>query len=448
MAPIVVVRGPRRVGKTVAQLQVIESLLSDGVSPNRILRVQFDDVAGLLKMQSPIKSIVEWFEARILRKKLNASARAHEPAFMFFDEVQNLDNWAAQLKHLVDSSTVYAVVTGSSALRIELGRDSLAGRIQTIEVGTLTLREISKIRFGSTLRAALPDADIHKLADKSFWYEVRNVGLEQRELRDEAFDAFSERGGYPLVHEHMDVPWEEMAPQLVETVIRRVIRHDLRVGETKGRKRDEGLLEEVFRMSCRYAGQAPQIRAFVEEVQHALAGNVGPARIRHYLEFLERALLLRAIRPLEIRLKKAKGANKLCLADHGLRAAWLGEKIPLSPAKLRAKPELADLAGHLAESVLGAYLLTIPGLTVNHFPARNKEPEVDFVLTIGDVRIPVEVKYRRRAGGGEHTEGLRHFMGKLAYRAPFGVLVTQNDDDAAEDPNIISVPLSTVLMIR
>ena len=44
LAPIVVVRGPRQIGKTTAQLQLISDLLEEGVRPQRILRVQFDEL--------------------------------------------------------------------------------------------------------------------------------------------------------------------------------------------------------------------------------------------------------------------------------------------------------------------------------------------------------------------------------------------------------------------
>src|SRR5438552_1241363 len=47
IAPIVVVRGPRQIGKTTLQLQLIQALLKEGVSPRRIFRAQFDDLPAL-----------------------------------------------------------------------------------------------------------------------------------------------------------------------------------------------------------------------------------------------------------------------------------------------------------------------------------------------------------------------------------------------------------------
>ncbi|MBX3730272.1 MAG: ATP-binding protein [Candidatus Sumerlaeia bacterium] len=447
IAPIVVVRGPRQIGKTIAQQQYISDLLAAGCSPTRILRVQFDELPSLRGVQEPILRIVDWFERTILGRTLNEAAHAGAPAQLFLDEIQNLPDWAPQLKSLVDSTTVQVVVTGSSALRIEAGRDSLAGRITTIEAGTLSLSEIAGFRGIEFPAPFLGDNGLDRMLEQSFWTDLRDHGRRHAAARDETFRAFSDRGSYPIAHERQDLPWQVVADHLNETVVRRVIRHDLRMGE-RGRKRDEALLEEVFRIACRYAGQSPALALIADEARRALQANVGGQRTNQYLRFLGGSLLLRLIEPLEIRLKRKRGAPKLCLTDHGLRAAWLQELVPLAPDALAREPSLSDLAGHVAESVVGATLCTIGGLDVAHFPERGGEPEVDFVLTIGTRRIPLEVKYQRRIDPLRHTVGLRSFMEKAVYNAPFGILATQADTDAVTDPRIVTLPVSSLLMLR
>lgn len=447
LAPIVVVRGPRQIGKTTAQLHLVEDMLKSGMEGRRILRVQFDELREMARFDSPILRIADWFERAILGSSLNEAARAGAPAVLLLDEVQNLDGWAPQLKSLVDSSTVQAVVTGSSALRIEAGRDSLAGRITSIEAGTLSLTEIARLRGWDLGEPYLPDNGLEPMVHPSFWTGLRDHGRSREQARDAAFGAFSERGGYPLAHLRAQAPWAEVADQLNETVIKRVIQHDLRLG-ARGRKRDAALLEELFRLCCRYAGQAPAIQTMAREIHRVLQANAGVQRINAYLRFLGDTLLLRLIPPLEIRLKRKRGSPKLCLVDHGLRASWLQEQIPLAPARLREEPELTDLAGHLAESVTGAVLSTITGLDIAHFPERQGEPEVDFVLTIGIRRIPVEVKYQARIDPLRDTEGLRSFTEKTVNNAPFGLLVTQEGSQAVLDPRIIELPLSTLMLLR
>jgi hypothetical protein len=448
LAPAVVLRGPRQVGKTTLQLQIIEHLLREkGVEPRRIVRVQFDELPSLSGLTDPVLAIARWFENRILCRTFNEAAREGSPAYLFFDEAQNLADWAPQLKALVDHHTVKVLVTGSSALRIEAGRDSLAGRITQVDLGTLLLREIIAMRFGEDLQPLLPENGLELLLRADSWRSLQSSGTSAREVRDRGFVEFSRRGGYPIAQARASVPWPEMADQLNETVIQRAIQHDLRTG-LKGQKRDQQLLEEVYRLACRYAGQCPGRPVFVEEIRQTLAGNIGWQRILAYLKFLDAALLLRLVRPLELRLKRLKGNSKICLCDHSLRASWLQEVIPLDIDGLREAPHLSDLAGHLAESVVGYFLAGLPHLDLAHFPERGVEPEVDFVLTIGDRRIPMEIKYRRRIDPHDDTRGLRAFLEKTIYNAPFGILVTMHDDVVVPDPRIIVVSLPSLLLLR
>jgi predicted AAA+ superfamily ATPase len=159
-------------------------------------------------------------------------------------------------------------------------------------------------------------------------------------------------------------------------------------------------------------------------------------------------MLLRLVRPLELRLKRRKGAAKLCICDHELRASWLQEIVPLDPRELERSPHLQDLAGHLAENILGYFLASLPHLDLAHFPQRGAEPEVDFVLTIGERRIPMEVKYRQRIDPQRDTLGLRAFIEKSVYNAAFGILVTMYDNVNIPDPRIVSISLPSLLLLR
>lgn len=446
LTPATVLRGPRQIGKTTLLNQAIQALIDEGVSPERIFRVQFDELPELKKLSQPILDLSGWFESEVLRSSFNQAALEGRRAYIFFDEIQNLDNWAPQLKHLVDMNPVRVVVTGSSALRIEAGRDSLAGRISTLEMGPLLLREVSDFRNFGSLKPLLPPNGLAPLKTKDFWLELRERGERDSKPRQRTFEAFSERGAYPIAQARPDVPWEKMADLLNETVIRRAIQHDLRMGP-RGKRRDEHLLEEVFRLACRYVGQSPAHALYLEELKRAMNANIGWQRVLAYLKFLDGTLLMRLIEPLELRLKKRRGASKLCICDHALRAAWLQEVVPLTSQGLTTYPHLADLAGRIAESVVGYFFRSIINLDVAHFPERGAEPEVDYVLTVGEQRIPVEVKYRRRIDHRD-TFGLRAFIEKAHYNAPFGVLITLTDESATDDPRIVSLPMSSLLLMR
>jgi predicted AAA+ superfamily ATPase len=115
LTKVTVLRGPRQIGKSTLIRQMIETFLKEGVPPRSIFMVQFDELPGLLDVQEPILRLADWFEKRILGRTFNEAARSGEPAYIFLDEVQNLDDWAPQLKFLVDSSDARVMVTGSSA---------------------------------------------------------------------------------------------------------------------------------------------------------------------------------------------------------------------------------------------------------------------------------------------------------------------------------------------
>ena len=431
IAPATVLRGPRRVGKTVLLKQIIQSCLDEGVDPKRLLYVPFDELPTLGGLQEPVLSIARWYERQVLGATFNTSGRQGTPALLFLDEVQNLKAWAPQIKNLVDNHAVRVLLTGSSSFRIEAGRDSLAGRITTLDLGPLLLREIAELRLGRSTTSYWSDNGHEGVGSAGFWREAVELAEREAEARRESFRVFSERGAYPVAHMQAAAGWAEIADHLNESVIQKVIRHDLRAG-TRAKTRDQRLLEEVFRLCCRYAGQTPDLNP---------AGRAA--------ERLESdTLLIRLIEPLELRLKRRKSPSKVCLCDHALRASWLQEIVPLDPDGLAANPHLSDLAGHLAESTLGYFLASIPHLDVAHFPARGLEPEVDFVVTIGTRRIPIEVKYRRRIDPHEDTRGLRAFLEKTVYNAPFGLLVTLDDGVTVADPRIIPISLSALLWMR
>jgi predicted AAA+ superfamily ATPase len=447
LTPVTVLRGPRRVGKTVLLRQVIDQLLQSGVSPSRILYVPFDDIGSLTGIVEPVLALAQWYEQRVLGQSFNEAAHRDAPAYLLFDEVQNLAEWAPQIKHLVDNYAVRTLVTGSSSLRIEAGRDSLAGRITTLDLGPLLLREIAELHGAGPTRPIWDGQSLGELKRLEFWQHAASAAQSDMEPRLRAFASFSDRGAYPVAHERSEVPLDELWSYLNEAVVKRAIQHDLRMGE-RGRRRDERLLEEVFRLACRYIGQAPRQALYVSELQQALSANIGWQRILAYLRFLDGSLLFRLIDPLELRLKRKKGAPKLCLCDHTLRASWLGEVIPLEQDALARAPHLTDLAGHIAESTVGYFLSTSPHIQVAWFPERAAEPEVDFVITIGDRRIPLEVRYRRRIDPHRDTLGLRAFLEKRVYNAPFGILITQSDDVTVADPRIVTLSLSSFLWMR
>ena len=447
LTPIVAVRGPRQVGKTTIQEQVIEELLKlRGVKPARIFRVQFDDVPSLGSYSLPILGLVRWYEKNVLGDSMNALAQKGEPVYLFFDEVQNLKTWAPQVKSLVDHVAAKTLVTGSSALRIADGQDSLAGRISMIELGPLRLGEIAGVRQLGDLPPFQPATRVEAWIGRDFWLDLASYATQHAKVLKKAFEAFSEVGGYPVCHKPGSKR-EELGDLITRTVVERTLIHDLRAGP-QGRRRDRGVLEETFRRVCRYAGQGVRARLMQDEVAQVLGPGVRDKSVHDAIRFLANALLVHEIPPLEALTKRQAHPSKLCLCDHFVREAWLQERVPIAPRHLaNANESVSTTAGHLIESDIGYYLKGIPGSDVSWFPARNQEPEVDFVLTLGLQRIPIEVKYRRSRPDAGDLAGLRSFCGQAKYNAPFGLLITQELSGTLDD-TIVALPAYALLSVR
>lgn len=447
LTPIIAVRGPRQVGKTTIQEQLIEELLRlKGVNPARIFRIQFDDVPSLGTFNEPVLALIRWFERNVLGDSMNALARRGEPVYLFFDEVQNLPSWAPQLKSLVDHVAGKTLITGSSALRIESGQDSLAGRISMIEMGPLRLHEIAGVRQLGGLPAFQTRISVSEWPQREFWLELLEHSRRHGKILKRAFDAFSDVGGYPICHKD-EFERSDLSQQIVSQVVKRTLVHDLKAG-SGGKKRNPGVLEETFKRVCRYAGQGVRHQRIREEVEQVLGPGVRDRTVTDAIRFLASSLLIHEIPPLEALTRRQAHPHKICLCDHFVREGMLQERIPLTPRELAgANQAVSTISGHIIESAIGYYLRGIPGLQVSWFPQRESEPEVDFILTIGLQRIPIEVKYCRGGVRSKNLDGIRSFCSQAKYNADFGLVITQEQSGVVAE-NAIAIPAYALLAVR
>ena len=321
----------------------------------------------------------------------------------------------------------------------------MAGRLSIIELGPLRLYEIAGIRGSGRLLSFAPDGPLEDWAKREFWLDVANHAKANAKDLRQAFQHFSHLGGYPRCH-GTKAGASLLGPQIVRDVVDRTIEHDLT--GTGSRPPDTALVREVFRIVCRNAGRAVRPRVIAQEVGNLLQKGVTDGAVGKCVQFLVDAMLVHQVLPLELLHKKQSQPPKLCLCDHFVRNVWLQETVPLTPAELATAHEsVATLAGSIMESVVGYYLKGIPSLEVAWFPQRPQEPEVDFVLTVGMQRIPIEVKYRRGGLQQDDFRGLHAFCDNTHYRARFGLVITQ-DIHQEIDERTLALPASAFLLAR
>ncbi|MEW6528771.1 MAG: ATP-binding protein [Candidatus Micrarchaeota archaeon] len=127
---IYTIRGLRRVGKSTLLKQLINYIIKERkIDPSAILYFSFDESKA-----EPKEVITAW------ASRLGMNIRTAK-LFVFFDEIQKVDDWGNKIKLLYDNSAIKFFLSGSSALMLKKGKESLAGRELEFELRPFTFNE-------------------------------------------------------------------------------------------------------------------------------------------------------------------------------------------------------------------------------------------------------------------------------------------------------------------
>lgn len=432
---IQVIRGPRQVGKTTAVLQLVESLLADGVRPTDILLLRFD--LQSLREAGGLLGLIRWFELNVRGRELGEGA----PAFLLLDEIHKLPRWNEEVKHLGEITRARMVITGSSSILVAKGtRESLAGRVVTTELPTFPFREVLEawhpeltppvppMRFLATFDAAARGAfrELHAFAEGN----ARGLAT--------ALDRYYLRGGYPRLHsgEYETDGW---ADYLIETVFERVLGVD--IPELFPIQQPQ-LLRHLYLSLARRTGEEVSQLELASEANAAGLRTNQPT-VGRYVHYLADALLVREFRRFPLgKAKTARVPVKTTLTDLGVRNAIFRG----APSLWSSPPEQV---GALVETVVQG-VIRDTDLAVHFYrdridPSDRRSPfeEVDFVAERTDGAVlPVEVKFRRKIDDADFRS-LRSFMER--HRCRRGVLVTRDTSDL-EDDRLLAIPLRDFLL--
>lgn len=121
---VLIIRGPRRIGKTSTLKYTIKRLIEEGRDPKSFFYISLDETAFLEKLDSDI--LEEGIENII---KISATLR---PIFIILDEVTFCRGWARAIKNLVDRGTIRSgiclIATGSHSIDLSSAKSELSGR--------------------------------------------------------------------------------------------------------------------------------------------------------------------------------------------------------------------------------------------------------------------------------------------------------------------------------
>lgn len=165
--------GVRRAGKSTYLFQVIQRLISGGVSPQNVLYLNFFDDRLHTLRQDNLGQITEAYYSLFPHKK------GSETVYCFFDEIQSVPGWEPFVDRLLRTERCEVYITGSSArmLSKEIATQ-MRGRALSWEIFPFSFREFLDYK-GIEAGGSLP--------------------TRKRLIIQKAFEEYWETGGFPEV---------------------------------------------------------------------------------------------------------------------------------------------------------------------------------------------------------------------------------------------------------
>lgn len=287
---VVVVTGMRRSGKSYRLFQVMDELLKAGVPKERMLYFNFEDDRLEPVTTRTGDDVLEEFYS------LHPQA-ASEGSYLFFDELQEMDNWGQWLRRIVDTTKATIYVSGSSSklLSSELASE-MRGRSIEYVLYPYSFREYVGVHY--------PRIDV----DAPAFSTIERITLQN------AFDAYLREGGFPGVQ-------DLSASQAVSTLqgyAQRVVARDVIERHNVSNPRAVvGFARKLMALN----GRLLSLRKAENELKSG-GVTVSRAALGDYLSYFEEAFL---VLPVRERTRSAASASssmmKAYAVDPGLSRA-------------------------------------------------------------------------------------------------------------------------------
>ncbi|MDP3794632.1 MAG: ATP-binding protein [bacterium] len=390
--------GMRQVGKSTLMRQLIKEYLKDGVSPQHILYMSFDD--PFLKIHYDAKTIFDAVMAVyaevILKKEIEAQ---EETLYLFLDEIHQLPDWEKTLKSYYDRSfPVKYVVSGSSSLHLQTkNKETLVGRIAEFTLWPFSFREFVELkaqepetkderladtipRLRATHSAFLKNLDfgvLHQNGEKLF----RDLSVWHKTQITNFLQQFILAGGFPRAWQQPDFISRQKF--LWEQQVGKIVFEDLVQIANLRKPKD---LEFLFARIVDFNGREVSLRE--------LKGDLRMHRdtLDRYLSYLIRTFLIFRVertKAKRIARKRRAGNAKFYLSDVALRNAFYkkSEDVFYDPE------EMGIIAENLVCSVLERWVADSRREEQLAF-YKDRSGEIDFVVKTPGAVLPVEVKWR------------------------------------------------------
>ena len=336
---VIIIKGPRRTGKSTLMYQVINDLIDKKINPERIIYLNFEDTL----LRENLHSLLTLFEKLSIE-----SLESKETKYIFLDEVHLLPNWALVVKALFDKKyNLKFICSGSAASLIQKSGESLAGRTVEEVIFPFSFKEF---------------VDFHiSLSTTKLEITRKNYFLFKKDL-DLYWELYLRQGGFAHL---LNVNKPDLIHKLVyEDIIQKVIYKDL---VDLYNIREPMILEKVFYYLIQTSGQ------ILNESNLSRTLGLNRETLRNYLAYLRRAFLYIELSKFSRSIKQILGSNpKIHVID---------------PVLFTLTPQVNN--SFIWESTIAQFLLQKYGNNLYYW--RDRE-EVDFVVQKGKDLLPIEVK--------------------------------------------------------
>lgn len=426
---IIILPGLRGTGKTTMLLQLYNFLVVESnVSNEKVLYFSTDEPMDYLG--ASISEISQVYFEEIIQA---TPVFLKERVFILIDEAHFDANWDTIAKILYDQSkNIFMVITGSSALNIEISPD-LARRSIKERVFPLSFSEYLLLKYNLEIDEKL------SLTLRSLIFSFNQSHLEEISKREIELLKYSSKIGRELSQEFLsylslgDLPFsfgieEKFIYDKIVSMVDRIIDKDVfSIQSFKSESR-----ETIKRIIYFLAAQSPGGTSDSKLSKHL---GVSSKQIRNILEVLEKTHLVFSVKPYG-------GAGKL------VRKSW--KYYFLSPsinASIRHSLGIfnknnRETLGVLLENMVASYLIRMKE-TINQ-PAGifydSDDGGVDFIIKDSKENvIPVEVGYGKK-DMGQIKKAIKKYGSK------YGILICGCPNIKMED-NVISIPITTFSFI-
>ena len=366
--------GLRRAGKTFYFYQLINNLIEDSINPSQILYINFEDDRILPLNVKELNTILEAYYELY-------PENTGETLYLFFDEIQNIDNWELFIRRVHDKKNARIYITGSSSklLSKEIAT-SLRGRTLSYYLFPLSFKEFLRFR--------------QVTLNKDFEYTDARFKVKK------LFSEYLVGGGFPEVV----LEAEELRQDILRNYFEMFIYRDL---VERFSIRNTSLLKSLVKFLITNIGTTFSVNSFYRTIKKDMP--VGKDTLMEYLSYLEDINLVYLVPIFSYSLKKQQvNPRKVYCIDNGLRNAV---------SFMFSKDE-----GRLAENLV---FLELKRRSKEPYYWKNKG-EVDFVIKDRDSSLTaINVSYTDEIDERE-TKALLEFADEFSPKVKELILLTKD----------------------